>query len=61
MRLDNSSAEYETRCSDELDLGDADRGDSGTAGRGQRDHVQLRQAIVLPQVTGVHQLREDKR
>ena len=61
MRLDNSSAEYETRCSDELDLGDADRGDSGTASRGQRDHVQLRQAIVLPQIVGVYQLRKNKR
>ena len=61
MRLDNSSAEYEARCSDQLDLRDADRGDPGASSRGQRNHVQLRKAIVLPQVAGVHQLREDKR
>ena len=56
-----SVIEYEARRDLKSDRRDADRGNSKQTDRGLSNHVQLRQAAVLPQVFGVFEARKVKR
>ena len=60
MHSDNDVAQLKTWPDLKQDGRALDRGDCGASSRGLCDHVQFRQAAVLPEVTSLHQVRKIK-
>ena len=60
MHSDNDVAQLKTWPNLKQDGRALDRGDCGASSRGLCDHVQFRQAAVLPEVTSLHQVRKIK-
>ena len=58
MHSDDGVAQLKTWHNLKQDGGAADRGDCGASGRGLCDDVQFREAAVLPEVAGLHQVRK---
>ena len=60
MHSDNDVAQLKTWPNLKQDGRALNRGDCGASSRGLCNHVQFRQAAVLPEVTSLHQVRKIK-